>query len=146
MIQKFAEKVCNKIDTSPKLQKIIEITPREEKIAKRLFIPAVCLATWLIFLMASAKAEAAQPDSREFFTVHELKPVLTLTRDSGGQPVNTVNQVDLLVQLPGELVARRIRAPLHDTLFLDPRAPAPGERTYQAVVGLDGQLETDGDE
>lgn len=88
-----------------------------------------------------ASAEAAQPDPRNFFTVHEINPITASKRDSEGQPVKVVNEVDLLVQLPGEHVARRIRVPLRGTLFLDPRAPAPGELRYEAVIGLDGQVE-----
>lgn len=141
MLQKFAEKFCEKLDSSPFLQKLIEITPRQEKIAKRIAIPALIVAISLVFLVLSAEAEAAQPDPRNFFTVHEIKPVLSPKTDAGGQPVSVVNQVDLLIQLPGERVARRIRAPLSGTLFLDPRAPTPDERRYEAVIGLDGQIE-----
>lgn len=141
MFQKIAEKFCGMIDSSPRIQEFIEITPRQEKLAKRLFIPAMAACAWLVFLMFSAQAGAAQPDPRNFFTVHEITPILASKRDSEGQPVKVVNQIDLLVQLPGERVARRIRVPLRGTLFLDPRAPAPGERTYEAVVGLDGEIE-----
>ncbi len=144
MIQKFAEKICEKIDSSPRIQKFMEVTRREEKIARRLFIPAIAAGVALIFLMAPA--EASQPDLRNFFTVHEIKPILSPKTDAGGQPINVVNQVDLLVQLPGERVARRIRVPLRGTLFLDPRAPAPDERHYEAVIGLDGQIEASGRE
>lgn len=146
MLHKFVEKLCEKLDASPRLQRIIQITPREERIAKRLFIPAIAAGAAIVFLMVSVEAKAAQPDFRQFVTVHEVKPVLSPKTDAGGQPVSVVNQVDLLVQLPGERVARRIRAPLSDTLFLDPRAPAPGERRYEAVIGLDGQVEASGDE
>lgn len=120
MLHKFVEKLCEKLDASPRLQRIIQITPREERIAKRLFIPAIAAGAAIVFLMVSVEAKAAQPDFRQFVTVHEVKPVLSPKTDAGGQPVSVVNQVDLLVQLPGERVARRIRAPLSDTLFLDP--------------------------
>lgn len=139
MLQKFAEKFCEKIDSSPRIQKFIEITPHQEKIAKWISLPALAAAAWLIFWTASA--EAVEPDLTKFWTLHEVKPVLRNKRDAEGQPVQVVNQVDILVQFPGERVARRIRAPLQHTLFLDPRAPAPGELTYDAVVGLDGQIE-----
>lgn len=142
MLDKLAQKFCQKLDSSPRVQKIIAITPQQEKIAQWIFLPALAAAAWLLFWMGSA--EAAQPDLTRFWTVHEVKPVLQTKRDAEGQPVHVVNQVDILIQLPGERVARRVRAPLQNTLFLDPRAPEPGTHTYEAVIGLDGQLEENG--
>lgn len=142
MIEKFAEKFCQKLDTSPRIQKFIQITPRQERIATWLSLPALAAAAWLVFWMGSA--EAAQPDFTKFWTVHEVKPLVQDKRDAEGQPVHVINQVDILIQLPGERVARRVRAPLQNTLFLDPRAPEPGTHTYEAVIGLDGQFEEQG--
>lgn len=133
------EKLFSKLDSSPRYQKIIEITPRQEKIAKRLSIPTHVAVITLIFWMAPT--EAAEPDLTKFFTVHEVKPILEKKRDANGQRVGVVNHVEILLQLPGERVARRVQAPLQDTLFLDPRAPTPGARRYEAIIGLDGELE-----
>ncbi|MHB1352161.1 MAG: hypothetical protein ACYCWA_02495 [Thiobacillus sp.] len=139
MLDKLARQVCDKLDSSPRVQKIIAITTRQEKIAQWIFLPALAAAAWLLFWTGSA--EAAQPDPTKFWTAHEVKPLVQDKRDAEGQPVHVINQVDILIQLPGERVARRVRAPLQNTLFLDPRAPEPGIRTYETVIGLDGQLE-----
>lgn len=137
MLPTFAAKFCEKLDASPRLQRIIQITSREERTTKRFFLLGLAVAAWIVFSMASA--EAAQPDPTKFLTLHEVKPVQERTRDAEGQPVSVINQVDILLQLPGENIARRMRVPLTSTLFLDPRAPAA--RTYEAVVGLDGEIE-----
>lgn len=112
------------------------ITHRQEKIAKWLFLPALGAAVW--FVSWSAQATAAELDLEKFFLVHEAKPILTQTHDSTGQSVNEVRQVALLVQLPGEHFARRVLVTLDDNLLLDPRVPAPGEKTYSGIVELDG--------
>lgn len=114
------------------------ITHRQEKIAKWLFLPALGAAVW--FLSWSAQATAAELDLKKFFLVHEAKPILIQTQDADGQPINEVRQISLLVQLPGERIARRILVSLDDNLLLDPRAPAPGEKTYHGIVELDGSF------
>lgn len=132
------KKIFDKLDASPAFQNFITPTIREEKIARKIFVPAICAAIWLVFLASSAGA--AEPDLTQFFEVDEASPILVRTQDSTGQPVNTIDQIDLLVRLPNENFARRVRVNLKNTLFLDPRAPAPGQRTYDAILELDGTV------
>lgn len=132
------EKIFNKLYASPVFRNFITPSIHEEKIARKIFLPAICTAIW--FVIWAASATAAEPDLTKFFTVHEAKPVLIQTQDSDGQPIQEVRQISLLVQLPGERIARRILVSLDDNLLVDPRAPAPGEETYHGIVELDGSF------
>ncbi len=138
MFEKFVGKFCGWIDASPAFQRFLTITPRQEKIARLTFLPALAVAAWFIFW--SVQATAAEPNLERFFLIHEAKPILIQTQDANGQPINEVRQISLLVQLPGERVARRILVSLDDNLLLDPRAPAPGEKTYHGIIELDGSF------
>lgn len=97
----------------------------------------------LIFLALGGvtASQASGFNNNHFLSIHEVNPVYTPTQDVYGQPVFTVDQVDVLIQLPGQMYAHRVRANLKGTLFLDPRAPLPGQRKYNAVLGIDGEIE-----
>lgn len=134
MPKEFATRIFQKIDGT----NFLAITPRQEKISQWISVPALAAAVWLVFW--SAQAAAAEPELTKFFLVHEAKPILIQTQDADGQPVNEVRQINLLVQLPGERFARRILVSLDDNLHLDPRAPAPGEKTYHGIIEPDGSI------
>ena len=82
----------------------------------------------------------AEPKLKRFCTVHSAKPLIRKTHDADGNSVNEVREIELLVQLPSESFARRILVGLDRNLLLDPRAPTPGEHTYQSIVEPDGSI------
>lgn len=137
------EKICKKLDET----NFLHITRKQEKIMQWLSIPAIAAAICLVFSMAPANAAEIDLSSpryddaarlSEYFGVLELKPILATKYDKAGRQYFTVDEVEMLVQLPGQKVARRMRAGLGNTLFLDQNAPLPGQKTYDAVIGLDG--------